>query len=289
MTKLAILSDIHGNSIALKAVLTDLDALGGADHIIVLGDLAAFGPDPNGVLSLLQSRQQISVVRGHTDRCLIEAKCQFAFSSRGGKDPLQAGFFWTAQQLGHTGLRFLANLPARQLLHVKEGQVILAVHGSPRSDEENISLETSDIEFLSMSGNIFYDLLLCAHTHIPFERIVTGRRVINAGSVGLPFDGDRRASYAVVHLEAHNKSRVEFRRVAYDVERVIDDLLTIDHPTATMSAYDLRAAQPLTQRFIHDAGTRWPQKQRRKWSYPMTNICYIQTPNTFSAIRSSIL
>ena len=74
MTTLAILSDIHGNSLALQAVLANLEAQGGADHMINLGDLAVFGPDPVAVLSILENYGPIWHVCGNTDRYLVEGQ-----------------------------------------------------------------------------------------------------------------------------------------------------------------------------------------------------------------------
>ena len=283
MLKLAILSDIHGNSIALQAVLRDLDARGDTSHIIVLGDLAVFGPDPGGVLNLLQAREPVSYVRGQTDRCLVEAHCLSNLTNWGGKSQLSASFSWTAKQLSQAGLQFLAGLPSQQILRFSESHVVLAVHGSPRSDEEYIHPHTSDIELNSMLGDLSYNLLLCAHTHIPFDRVVAGRRIVNVGSVGLPFDGDRRASYALVYLRPGGEYQVEFRRVAYNVEAVVQQLLAIDHPAASISAPSLRAAQPLNQGLIY-AG----QRQRRlrsttRWQYQNAVFGFTQTSNAYAS------
>jgi predicted phosphodiesterase len=252
MITLAVLADIHGNSIALQAVLDDLDSRGGADHTIVLGDLAVFGPDPMGVLALLKEREPIFHVTGNTDRYLVEGRYPTGSGKQSWETQVLASFPWTARQLGEEGLQFLAGLPRRQLLYFGPAHTVLAVHGSPRSDEENIRPDTPDIELEPMlSDGPSFNLLLCAHTHLPVNRVVAGRRVVNVGSVGLPFDGCPSASYALVHLQPGGDYQVEFRRAVYDVEAVVRQLVAVNHPATEVQAYNLRTALPISQSLIY--------------------------------------
>lgn len=260
MTKLAILSDIHGNSIALKAVLIDLARQGPVDHLIVLGDLAVFGPDPCGVLALLEEVGPIYHVSGNTDRYLVEGKYPGHSDSQDWQSQVLASFPWTAAVLGKRRLQFLAQLPSRQLLRFSPRHTVLAVHGSPRSDEENIRPSTSDVELAAMLNSPRppieetdwqYNLLLCAHSHVPVDRQIGGRRIINTGSVGLPFDGDPRACYALIHLQPQGGYHVEFRRVGYNLSKVIAQLKAVNHPAANISVYNLLTARPLSQELIY--------------------------------------
>lgn len=252
MTTLAIISDIHGNSVALEAVLADLESRGGADYLLNLGDLAVFGPDPSGVISMLETHQPVIQIRGNTDRYLIEEQYPGKPDGNDWQSEVLASFPWTAQQLGHDGLAYLAQLPAQRRLELDREHTILAVHGSPRSDEENIKPDTPEDELSAMmrSGGDF-NFLLCAHTHVPVDRMVDGRRVLNVGSVGLPFDGDPRAGYAFIRLQPEGQYDVEMRRVAYDVEAVIAHLWEINHPTAEVGAYNLLHARPLGQKLVY--------------------------------------
>lgn len=258
MPKLAILADIHGNSVALRAVLNDLAIHGGADEIIVLGDLVVFGPDPWGVLNLLANHRRIFHICGNTDRYLVEGRYpKSAPSNQDWQSQVLASFSWATEQLGATGLQFLAELPYQQLFRFSKYQALMAVHGSPRSDEEGIYPHVSEIELTALLGNSYpsfhtpmegkYNILLCAHTHIPVNRGIGWQRIINVGSVGLPFDGDRRASYVLLSLYSDGNYEIEFRRVTYDVEMVITQLNAIDHPTAHISTQNLRTARPLNQ------------------------------------------
>jgi putative phosphoesterase len=251
MKTLAILSDIHGNSSALRAVLADLDARGGSDYMVVLGDLAVFGPDPVGVLALLKEHTPVLHVCGNTDRYLVEGQYPRGAGGRSWESQVLASFPWTAQQLGKAGLRFLASLPAQRVLRFSDGHTILAVHASPADDEEGIRPDTPDEELTAMLNGQSWDMLLCAHTHVPLDREVKSLRVVNPGSVGLPFDGNPRASYALVELLPGGRYHVELQHVAYDVEAVVRHLEAIDHPTASVGAYNLRTARPLGQKLVY--------------------------------------
>lgn len=251
MRRLAVLADIHGNSVALNAVLTDLARQGGADAVVVLGDLAVFGPSPTGVLNLLRQIGSAFYVRGNTDRYLVEGNYPGQPGGSDWQSQVLASFPWTARELGRTGLNFLADLPFSQLLRLSPQHTILAVHGSPRSDEENIRPDTPVAELAPMINGQAYNLLLCAHTHLPCDRMVASRRVVNVGSVGLPFDGDPRASYALVNLRPRGDYFIQFRRVSYDIEQVVRQLVAFNHPTADVSAYNLRSALPLGQTLIY--------------------------------------
>jgi diadenosine tetraphosphatase ApaH/serine/threonine PP2A family protein phosphatase len=135
---------------------------------------------------------------------------------------------------------------------LSKDHIILAVHGSPRSDEENIRPTTPDDELEQMLvDGPSYNLLLCAHTHLPVNRVVAGRRVVNVGSVGLPFDGCPSANYALVHLRPAGDYQVDFRRVAYDVEGVVSQLIARNHPATEVQAYNLRTALPISQSLIY--------------------------------------
>jgi hypothetical protein len=134
-----------------------------------------------------------------------------------------------------------------------------------------------------MLGDLSYNLLLCAHTHIPFDRVVAGRRIVNVGSVGLPFDGDRRASYALVYLRPGGEYQVEFRRVAYNVETVAQQLLAIDHPAASISAYNLRAAQPLNQGLIYAGQRQRCSRPTTRWQYQNTMFGFTQISKVYAS------
>jgi putative phosphoesterase len=260
MVKIAILADIHGNSVAFDAVLADLDGQGPVDHVLIAGDFFAPGPDPRGVLDRLRQLPQARFLRGNTDRYLLKETYATVYGPDGWQGQLRRAFDWTAGQLGPAGRRFLADLPFCRVIRVGDSR-LLAVHGSPRSDEEGLTTETSRAEFEAMNFDTSLGLLACAHTHLPMDRVINGVRVINPGSVGLPFDGIPQASYALVSAGSRpqngrtgtcpNAWRVELRRVAYDVEQAVTQFQTANHPAAEVGAFNLRTGRPLGADFAY--------------------------------------
>ncbi len=250
--KIAVASDIHGNVLALEAVLADLERQGGADHIVVTGDMVSYGPTPNEVFAILQKLPHAHFLQGNTDRYLLEKN----YPSTGGdewKDKLLLSFRWTAEHMEAEVLHFLETLPLS--LSIREGNWrLLAVHASPRSDEEGLTTATSDDDFDRMGIDpTLVDLLVCGHTHVPMERTIKGVRVVNAGSVGLPFDGVPRACYALVTVTpgAVTSTEVALRRVTYDVEKVVEQFYAANHPAADISAYNLRTARSVGTSLIY--------------------------------------
>lgn len=218
MRRTAVLFDVHGNLAALDAVLAAIDAEG-LDGVVCGGDLALYGPHPAGAVDRLRERG-IPCVQGNTDRYL-------ATGPAGGHAIWSEGMpgAWTADRLGPERLAWLGGLPTR--LEPLPG--VLVVHATPRSDEEELVPETPDAdvaEMLAPAGDA--RVVLGGHMHVQFRRAVRGRTFANPGSVGLPFDGDRRAAWAVVDADG----TVDLRRTAYDVERAIANAQASGSPVA---------------------------------------------------------
>jgi len=266
--KIAVTSDIHGNVLALEAVLADLERQGGADHIVVTGDIVAYGPTPNEVFAILRELPHAHFLRGNTDRYLLEK----AYPTSGGdewKDKLLLSFRWTAEHMEAEVLHFLETLPLS--LTIREGDWrLLAVHASPRSDEEGLTTTTSDDEFGRMGIDPAVDLLVCGHTHVPLDRIIKGVRVVNVGSVGLPFDGIPRACYALISVTPGEvvAPEVVLRRVTYDVEKVVEQFYAANHPAADISAYNLRTARSVGTSLIYTPEMRHGRPSRSSGGKP---------------------
>jgi putative phosphoesterase len=251
--KIAVISDIHSNIAALEAVLIDLEQQGNADHIVVTGDMFAFGAAPNEVLAVLRQLPHAHLLRGNAERYLLEGTYPSSPNGDGWKNDLLLTFRWTAEQLGHDGLSFLGTLPSYQVIQVGARQ-LLAVHGSTRSDEEGLSVRTEVNEFERMLIDPQVAIVACGHTHVPMDRTLGCVRVVNAGSVGIPFDGDPRACYAIIRNPEGNGSgptRVELRRVAYDVDKAIEQFYARNCPAADISAYNLRTGRSVGSSLIY--------------------------------------
>ena len=256
--RIAILSDIHGNAIALEAVLRDLERQG-IDEIIIPGDLFAFGPAPNDVFSMLQQLPKARYLIGNTDRYLIQASYPTSPGGDGWQDRLLLSFKWTAERLKSEAFQFLNTLPTTQTLR-HHNWLLLAVHGSPRSDEEGLTIKTEAETLDEMSIDPQVNMLVCGHTHVPMERLVAGMRVVNAGSVGLSFDGDPRACYAIISsvpVNGHHSTHVRLKRVAYDIEKAVEQFYALNHPAADISAFNLRTGRSMGSSLIYTPKMRY--------------------------------
>jgi len=198
---LAILYDIHGNLPALEAVLTDAQACG-ADRYLMGGDYASLGAWPVETLERLRKLPTVARLRGNWERWQAnpEDMPEIPFN--------QAACRWVREQIGAAAGE-LGALPETTTV---DGTFFC--HASPRSDMRSFFPEPADDEAELLAG-VSEKRLVFGHTHLQFQRLSAGGiELVNPGSVGLPFDGDTRAAYAVIDGE-----RLELRRVEYDYER----------------------------------------------------------------------
>lgn len=242
--KLAALADVHGNGAALRAILTDLSGCGGADHLLVLGDVVLLGPDPGDVVELLMAWDAIGVT-GNTDRFLLGTDWR-AFEPQSEEERADRSLcLWALECLNEHAQDWLQALPAQRALSVG-GQRVLLVHGSPRSDRDAIKADTSDGKVREMLAGVQTDVILFGHTHEVLDRTVGGVRLINPGAVGYPQGEEATARYALLSWDG--EWRVEWRLVHYDVEAVIARLLAAERPYRRWIVETLRRAAhvPLT-------------------------------------------
>jgi putative phosphoesterase len=242
--RFALLADVHGNGDALRAVLTDLGERGGADRLLVLGDIVLLGPDPGEVVELLMARDSIGVY-GNVDQFLLGTDWH-TFRLRNEEDEAdRAVCLWALERMSEKAEAWLRALPFRRELAIGSRQLLL-VHGSPRSERDAINVDTPDDEVREMIAGADADLILCGHTHESLDRTVESVRLINPGAVGIPRGEAGTARYALLSWEG--EWRVEFRLVRYDVQRTIARLLAARRPYRFWVADMLRHATyvPLT-------------------------------------------
>jgi predicted phosphodiesterase len=238
--KIAVLSDIHGNSIALQAVLTDIENQGGVDECFVLGDLVALGHDPVKVMQLLGELPQARYIRGNTDRYVVSgfhsgpplSEVQNDLPRLEQRLRMVSSMSWTAGAVAATGyLSKLEELPLDMRLTLPDGTRLLAVHAAPGTDDGlGVNPTTPDARLRELLSGVEADLILVGHTHSPFDRTIDGMRVFNPGSVSNPFPPDLRAKYALLTAEKHSYS-LEFHAADYDHQAVIDALERLNHPS----------------------------------------------------------
>lgn len=210
VSRVAVLSDVHGVLPALEAVLAEPDVMS-ADLVVVTGDHAA-GPQPAQVLDrLVLLADRVVLVRGNADRELVALR-------RGQQVEVPDEIVpWAATQLTDAHLQLMERLPHPVVIDVDGFGPVVFCHGTPRSDEEVVLVDTR----LDKWAEVFADLkpdqqtVVCGHTHMPFIRLVDRRLVINSGSIGMPY-GRPAASWVLLH-----DGQVSLRHTAVDVEAAI--------------------------------------------------------------------
>jgi putative phosphoesterase len=188
--RVAALYDVHGNLPALEAVLVDLESVG-VDRIVVGGDVA-HGAFPGETLAELRALGERALwVRGNCDRAPDE---------------------FDTERLSGEQRGFLAGLPLTLSLEVDGLGPVLFFHATPRSDEEIFTRYTPDERLEPMLAGVAEGVLVCGHTHVQVDRHAVGKRIVCAGSVGMPYADEPGAYWALLGPE------VEFRRTPYDLE-----------------------------------------------------------------------
>jgi diadenosine tetraphosphatase ApaH/serine/threonine PP2A family protein phosphatase len=197
----ALVYDVHGNLPALNAVLADAQSAG-ANAYVLGGDYALFGGWPAETIARLRELPNALWIRGNGERWT-------AHPEDAPENPIvPPAIEAVTNALGVQLVEDLAALPATA---AREGTLIC--HGSPDSDVRSFFPAPADDEDELLEG-VTATRLVFGHTHLPFARAVRGIELINPGSVGMPFDGDPRAAYALVH----DDGAIEHRRIAYDHE-----------------------------------------------------------------------
>jgi putative phosphoesterase len=198
--RVAVLSDVHGNALALEAVLAELEREQ-PDLIVSGGDLT-WGPLPAETLALA-SAMNARFVRGNADRAVLENE-----SSTEREQWMQANHTPQMRQ-------FLAGFEEHVVVEVDGLGPVRICHGSPRSDEECVTPETPEARVREFAQGVEERVIVTAHVHIQFDREVAGIRSVNAGSVGLPYEGKPGAYWAMLGPE------LELRRTEYDVDEAV--------------------------------------------------------------------
>ena len=195
---IALIYDVHGNLPALEAVLADAEGAGARGYVLG-GDYALFGAWPRETVERLRALPGAEWLRGNGER--------WTAAPAEAPGPVQGAIAACRELLGEDLVADMAELP-----ETLPGEATLFCHGSPRSDVESFMPEPYETDEELLEG-VEAQRVVFGHTHIQFRREgPRGIELVNPGSVGMPFDGDTRAAYALVH----DGGEVEHRRVAYD-------------------------------------------------------------------------
>jgi len=207
--RVAAISDIHGNLPALEAVLAEIERED-VDAIVVVGDTIS-GPWAAECLDLVADALH---VRGNADREVIERSDLYG--------PLAQ---WSADRLGEERLRAAASWPLTRELDVEGLGRVLVCHSTQVSEDPIYTRITPEEQVLDLFSGADVDVILCGHTHMQYDRTLSsGLRIVNPGSVGMPYEGRRGAFWAVLGPD------VELRHTEYDVDATVEATLDTGAP-----------------------------------------------------------
>jgi len=248
---LGLISDIHGNRVALEAVIADGVARG-VDSWWVLGDLVAIGPEPVATLELIANLPGVVVTGGNTERYVVTGDRPPPSRDDVLERPellevfaqVEASFSWTRGALvAHGWLDWIARLPLECRGKLPDGTRLLGVHSSPGLDDgAGITPHRPDDELHAALAGAEADIVCAGHTHQATDRRIGDVRAVNLGSVSNPIVDDHRATYALVHADRHGH-HVDHHRVAYDTAEFLDRVERSGHPAADYIASFQRGEQ----------------------------------------------
>ena len=204
--RVAALNDIEGNLPALEAVLAEAEDAG-VDAVVCGGDVVT-GPFPAEVFDRLASLAEVHFLRGNLERLVVDGVDEY------GRD-------WNADRLrlGDARLAAIASWPLTVELDIEGVGRTLFCHAIPTDDEPIFTHVTSDDDVADLLGDLAADVVVCGHTHIQFDRrLANDLRVVNAGSVGRPFERPAGAYGALLG------PGVDLRRTTYDVAAAVDSM-----------------------------------------------------------------
>jgi len=231
----AILSDVHGNAVALRAVLEELDAEG-IERAVCLGDVCQGGPEPDACVDLLGERGWPTVL-GNADAFVLDAS-----SAESGSEPVSERQLevrqWAYDRLGSARRDAVASYAPKVSVDLGDGRTILGCHAIPADYDSVVLPDAPEDEFRAAFGGTGADVVACGHIHLPYVRRIGATLVLNPGSVGLGYDHaqdadavrfDPWASWILVSAGAERLS-LDFRRTPFDAQAVADVHLSSGMP-----------------------------------------------------------
>lgn len=210
--RIAALYDIHGNLPALEAVLDEVE--GERVDLVVFGGDVALGPMPVETLHRVASLGgRARFVMGNTDRDVVAAFDSLPGSGEGDEEAITP-IRWVSSRIDQGDRDFMDGFDPTLAIKGEVGSMLFC-HGSPRSDTEIITAVSPDERIGTMIADVSQYMVVCGHTHRQFDRRLGDKRIVNAGSVGLPYEGQRAAFWLLVDGE------VELRRTDYHVHSAL--------------------------------------------------------------------
>ena len=218
MTRIAVLSDIHGNLVALEAVAAEIRRAK-PDAVLVAGDLVMNGPDPNGCVDALRvlEGEGALIVSGNTDIAVgdFDYGAAFPHYQDGVPDTITAAAEWAHDELGDEQLDWLRRLPSERRMRAADDTLVLVVHASPGSQTRGFDQALDANVIFEQAAATDARVICVGHTHLPEVRDLGWKVIVNGGSAGYVFDGDPTASWAMVTIEDGTVEAV-IRRTTFD-------------------------------------------------------------------------
>lgn len=238
--RIAIFSDIHGNSIGLDAVLADIEAKGGVNRYWVLGDHVAIGPDPVGVMNRLVALPNAEFIRGNGDRYVYSGERPPPHAEDLIDDPsllpvlveVEGNFAWTAGIMTEVGwMSWLEQLPFDISLTLPDGTTLWGIHSSPWRDNDEVGFcpKLTQDQIESYAAACHADITFCGHTHWPWDVRMGEKRIVNVGSVGNPNVPSLNACWTLISADETGYQLEQFE-VPYDHQAIIDLTLEKNQP-----------------------------------------------------------
>jgi predicted phosphodiesterase len=218
MSRIAALSDVHGNAAALEAVLADV-AREKPDALMVAGDLVLNGPEPAMVIDVLRSLADDGalIIGGNTDIAVadFDYAAAFPWMTDGVPDAIMAAAEWAHDAIGAERLDWLRRLPAERRWRTDDDTLVVACHASPGSQTSGFDQHLDPSVTIERVARTDARVIVCGHTHLPEVRDLGWKVIVNDGSAGYVFDGDPTASWALIDI-ADDEVTAEIRRTTFD-------------------------------------------------------------------------
>lgn len=215
--KIAVMSDIHGNTLALDAVFEDIKEEN-CDKVFCLGDIAMAGAEPDKTIEKIKSLvgENFVVIQGNTDEMIAHFTEIPAITLSDDSMPMINALKSDMELLSDEQILFLKGLDKQREIEIF-GKKILLVHGSPRKNNEDISANLPLEKVEEIIKNTDSDIIFCGHTHIPCGyQTNTRQTVVNVGSVGRPLTQNTQSCYAILTIFEDGAFEVEHKFVQYD-------------------------------------------------------------------------
>ena len=236
-TRIAVFSDVHGNLMALEALRREIRTWS-PDRVWFLGDAVLFGPDPGPVMQLLREIAPEVSVEGNTDRYIRDDRLPEPSTNA----LLAAGLAFARSAIDERDRDDLSGYQRDVTVTVERVDFHLC-HGAPGDDDVRLAPDVDQSDVARRVTATGAAVVLCAHTHIPWDTTFGATRLLNSGSVGVPFDGDVRGSWVSIEASAAGLTHVGIRRFEYDRQETIRRVEALREPALERVVQRLKTAR----------------------------------------------